>query len=196
MLRKEHSLQLKSVTDEALIALLSSKRRNEALTELYGRYGSRVYGYFIRMFRGDKDKAKDFVQELFLRILEKHKQFDPSKTFSTWMFTIASNMCKTAFRREPTKIAIEGNEQTYLSDDEHTKGAFNEAMIQALDQLEEVHRSTFVLRYLNQLSLKEIGEIHDIPMGTVKSRLFHATNKMAKALKEFRPNETNLFKLQ
>ncbi|GAB5417970.1 MAG: sigma-70 family RNA polymerase sigma factor [Crocinitomicaceae bacterium] len=148
------------------------------------------------MFRGDRDKAKDFVQELFLRILEKHKQFDPSKSFSTWMFTIASNMCKTAFRRERMIMPIEGNEQICFSDDEHTKGAFNEAMVQALDQLEDLHRSTFVLRYLNQLSLKEISEIHDIPIGTVKSRLFHATNKMAKALKEFRPNETNLFKLQ
>lgn len=196
MFRKEHNLQLKSVTDEALIALFSSKRRNEALTELYRRYGSRVFGYFLRMFRGDRDKAQDFVQELFLRILEKHAQFDPSRSFSTWMFTIASNMCKTAFRKEPTKLPIEGNEQLYLSDDEHTKGAFNETMMQALDQLEDAHRSTFVLRYMNQLSLKEISEVSEIPVGTVKSRLFHATKKMAESLKEFRPNETNLFKLQ
>lgn len=194
--RKEHSLKLKSVTDEALIALLSSKRRNEALTELYQRYGARVFGYFLRMFRGDRDKAQDFVQELFLRILEKHEQFDTARSFSTWMFTIASNMCKTAFRKSHIQLPIEGNEQTYLSDDEHTKGAFNDTMTAALNKLEEMHRSVFVLRYINQLSLKEISEISDIPEGTVKSRLFYATKRMAGSLKEFQPNETNMFKLK
>ncbi len=195
MFRKEKNLKLSSATDEALIALLSSNRRNEALTELYRRYGSRVFGYFFRMFRGDRDKAQDFVQEIFLRILERHHQFDPSKKFSTWMFTIASNMSKTSFRDEPVKVSVEGNEKVYLSDDDYTKNEFQKELMQALGELDEVHRSTFVLRYMNQLSLKEISEINEIPLGTVKSRLFHATKKMATALKEFQPNESNMFKL-
>lgn len=196
MFRKEHSLKLKSVTDEALMALFSSNRRNEALTELYRRCGSRVFGYFFRMFQGDRDKAQDFVQELFLRILERHHQFDPTKKFSTWMFTIASNMSKTSFRNEPIKLPVEGHEKVYLSDDDQTKNAFQVAMLQAISGLDEVHRSAFILRYMNQLSLKEISEINDIPLGTVKSRLFHATRKMTAALKEFQPNESNMFKLQ
>lgn len=196
MFRKERVLKLKSVTDETLIALLSSNRRNEALTELYRRYGSRVFGYFYRMFRGDRDKAQDFVQELFLRILERHHQFDPSKTFSTWMFTIASNMSKSSFRKEHQTVPIDGNEKLYLSDDDHTMDVFRKEMLKALGDLDEVHRSTFILRYINQLSLKEISEINEIPLGTVKSRLFHATKKMAAALKEFQPNENNMFKLQ
>ncbi|MCR9173596.1 MAG: sigma-70 family RNA polymerase sigma factor [bacterium] len=178
------------------MALLSSNRRNEALTELYSRYGSRAFGYFFKMFRGDRDKAQDFVQELFLRILERHQQFDPSKKFSTWMFTIAGNMSKTSFRDEPTKLPIDGHEKAFFSDDDHTKNAFQDAMTSALNELDEVHRSAFILRYMNQLSLKEISEIEEIPLGTVKSRLFHATKKMAAALKEFQPNENNLFKLQ
>ena len=148
------------------------------------------------MFQGDRNKAQDFVQELFLRILEKHKQFDPTRTFSTWMFTIASNMCKTSFRDEPKKQPLEGNERIYFSDDDYTKNAFSEAMQEALHTLEEMHRSIFVLRYMNELSLKEISEISDIPIGTVKSRLFHATKRMAESLKEFRPNEMNMFKLK
>lgn len=166
------------------------------MTELYQRYGARVFGYFLQMFRGDRDKAQDFVQELFLRILEKHHQFDPNKTFSTWMFTIASNMCKTSFRNEPVKLPIQGHEKIYLSDDDHSKNAFNAALTKALGDLEDVHRSVFILRYINHLSLKEISEINEVPLGTVKSRLFNATKKMAGALKEFQPNENNLFKLQ
>jgi len=65
------------------MASLSSRRRNEALTELYARYGQRIFGYFLRMFQGDHDKAQDFVQKLFLKIWEKHKKFDTSKKFST-----------------------------------------------------------------------------------------------------------------
>ncbi len=73
---------LASKSDEALIALLSSNRSNEALTELHKRYAHRVLGYFLRMFNGDKEKAQDFVQDLFLRILSKHKQFDAKGNFS------------------------------------------------------------------------------------------------------------------
>jgi RNA polymerase sigma-70 factor (ECF subfamily) len=147
------------------------------------------------MFHGDRDKAQDFVQDLFVRILERHHQFVPNRKFSTWMFTIASNMCKTAFRDNPIKLPVEGNEKVYWAEDVHTKSEFQKALMNALSNLEEVHRSTFVLRYMNQLSLKEISDIERVPLGTVKSRLFHATKKMADALKEFQPSENNMFKL-
>lgn len=188
----------KAQTDESLVASLSSKRSNEALTELHARYAQKVYGYFYRMFAGDSDKAQDFVQDLFLRILEKHHQFDPAKKFYTWMFTIACNMCKTEFRHsnriqnyDADSSVFNGTEWT---DDHHTRELFNEHLQKAVLRLDEVHRSVFVLRYFNHLPLNEIADILEIPLGTVKSRLFNATAKMANELKAFK-SYTNLFKL-
>ena len=90
---------ISNYSDEALVQLLSSGRSNEALTELHARYAKKVLGFFIRMFQGDVDKAQDSVQDLFIRILDKHHLFDPEKKFYTWMFTIASNMGKTNLRK-------------------------------------------------------------------------------------------------
>jgi RNA polymerase sigma-70 factor (ECF subfamily) len=78
--------------------LLSTRRRNEALTEIHARYSKKVLGFFLRMTKGNEEKAQDLVQDLFLRILEKQHLFDPKKRFYTWMFAIASNMVKTTYR--------------------------------------------------------------------------------------------------
>jgi RNA polymerase sigma factor (sigma-70 family) len=191
---------IQSFSDEALMQLLSSRRSNEALTELHARYSKKVLGYFIRMFRGDIEKSQDFVQDLFLRILEKNHQFDATKRFYTWMYAIASNMCKTSFRDKSHQRIEEGNRafemQFEHSDNEVDKTAFRNVLRKAIEQLEDHHRSTFILRYMEELSIKEIAEITETSEGTVKSRLFYATKKITAALKEFKPNfEEHVFKL-
>ena len=137
MLRRSRIEQL---SDEALVQLLSSKKSDEALTELHARYSKKVLGYFIRMFHGDVDKAHDFVQELFMRILDKHHQFDINRKFYTWMFTIASNMCKIEFRSS-RRMSFISNEQDLekgeawmenLTDKKH----FQKIMALALSRLE------------------------------------------------------------
>lgn len=174
---------------------LSTQQSNEALTELHARYAQRVLGYFIRMFNGDTDKAQDFVQELFLRILEKHQQFDTSRKFYTWMFSIAANMCKTEFRKVPEQHFSEETTAPFWNDDTQTKEVFRRALEEALASLDEEHRSVFVLRYMSQLSLKEISEAKEIPLGTVKSRLFNATKKMAHRMQAFKASGADIFKL-
>lgn len=183
------------MSDEELMKLLSTSQANEALTELHARYSQRVLSFFIRMFNGDTEKAQDFVQDLFVRILERHQQFDTSRKFYTWMFSIASNMAKTEFRKTPEKQISETSEPMVWDDDLQTKKEFQKALKTALAQLNESHRSVFVLRYMSHLSLNEISEVKDIPLGTVKSRLFYATKKIAQQMKAFSPSESDLFKM-
>lgn len=191
---------IQSISDEALMQMLSTRRSNEALTELHARYSKKVLGFFIRMFRGDIEKSQDFVQDLFLRILEKHHQFDPTKRFYTWMYTIASNMCKTSFRNNAHE-SIELGSRAFdfhfeHSENEVDKETFRNSLRLAIEQLEDHHRSTFILRYMEELSVKEIAEITEVSEGTVKSRLFYATKKITAALNEFTPNfEGQIFKL-
>lgn len=194
------SKKMKSLTDEELVKLLSTRKSNEALTELHARYGKKVLGFFIYMLKEDRDKAQDFVQELFIRILEKHHQFNPERKFSPWMFAIASNLCKTEFRKPSdqriSSDAVELNEQAEWSENNFDKIEFRKALELAISNLEEHHRETFILRYMEELSIKEIAVITSMSEGTVKSRLFYATKIITERLKEFKPsNEGSLFKM-
>jgi RNA polymerase sigma-70 factor (ECF subfamily) len=190
-----------SFSDEELMTLLASKRRNQALTELHSRYAKRILGFFIRMFKGDQEKAQDFTQDLFLKVLEKHQQFDPQKRFYTWMYVIASNMCKTEFRKKPILDISENEDAVALhskpNENNLDKSLFQAELKKSIEQLEGYHQISFVLRYMQELSIKEIAEITDVSEGTVKSRLYYATKKVTSRLEVFNPkNEKDIFKIQ
>ena len=182
---------IRSFSDEALMQLLSTRRRNEALTEIHARYSKKVLGFFLRMTKGNEEKSQDLVQDLFLRILEKQHLFDPTKRFYTWMFAIASNMVKNTYRQKIHEGIEQGNKAFDFhydySDNRLDREVFQRSLKEAIEKLEEHHRLAFVLRYMEELSVKEIAEILKLPEGTVKSRLFYATKKIMQALNEFTP---------
>ncbi len=179
-------------------ASLSAKQAELALMELHRRYSKKLLGYFIKMLNKDADLAQDFVQEIFLKLLEKKHLFDPEKKFYSWIFTIASNMCKTAYRHQGKTVSLHTQviERGVLGENELEKSLFLKALEISIDNLEHHHKSVFVLRYLEHFSLNEIAEITDSSLGTVKSRLFYATRKITEELKPYDPSfETTLFKL-
>ena len=194
---KENTVQL---SDEELMIQVMDRHSHPALIELHSRYSRKLLGYFIKMLNKDEDLAQDFVQDLFLKLMEKKHLYDPEKKFYTWVFTIARNMCKTAYRnpflQRISEDEFELNHKASLGDNLAEKAYFNLLLQKSLNNLEEHHKTTFVLRYMENFSLQEIAEITEASLGTVKSRLFYATQKMAKELKEYNPKyETNLFKL-
>jgi RNA polymerase sigma-70 factor, ECF subfamily len=186
-------------SDERLMVEVIDHHSHAALTELHRRYSRKLLGYFIKMLQ-DQDLANDFVQEVFLRIIEKKHLFDTEKKFYTWVFTIASNMCKTSYRRGPMQSlsddGLELRQRASLNEDLAEKERFHFLLKSSLDQLEHVHKTAFVLRYMEQFSLNEIAEITETSLGTVKSRLFYATKKITDLLKDYDPKyESTLFKL-
>ncbi len=171
---------------------------HDALVELHARYSKKLLGYFIKMLNRDVDLAQDFVQELFLKIMEKKHLFDPEKKFYSWVFAIASNMCKTAYRHHGKTVQLHPDlpQQSSLGENELEKKLFLQALEKGIEELEHYHKTVFVLRYLEHFSLNEIAEITESSLGTVKSRLFYATRKITEHLKDFDPSfETHLFKL-
>lgn len=191
---------ISKLSDEELMVQIQSHHSHLALTELHKRYSQKLLGFFFKMLNKNEEKAQDFVQDIFLKILEKNHLFDTDKKFYTWIFTIANNMCKTEFRN-PYKTKISDHEfelknEATFSDNLAEKDRFKLLLEKSILALDENQKNTFILRYMEQLSLQEIAEITGTTLGTVKSRLFYATQKMAKELKEYNPkNESNLFKL-
>ena len=189
-----------NVSDEQLMELFMTKGHNKYIEELYKRYSPKLLGYFFRMFHGNSEKAEDLLQDLFLKVIEKKHQFDTSKKFYTWIFTIASNLCKSDFRK------LENRNTTYDYPIEKTpiqydnnlfdKKEFKVLLKKGVSELSHAHKVVFILRYNEGFSVKEIAQIAQVSEGTVKSRLYYATQNISQYIKEFSPiNDTHIFKI-
>lgn len=181
-------------TDESLMHAISEGNQH-AFTELYERYAGKLRGYFRNMLWRDEEKAEDFVHDLFAKIIQHPALFDTSRSFKTWVFSVASNMCKNEYKRmEVRKNTIHGADTSYAVSSENVMNQvqdvqFREEFEEKLQELDEKHRSVFTLRHLDGLALKEIAEILEINEGTVKSRLFYATKFLANELSVYQLNE-------
>ncbi len=149
------------------------------------------------MLGGDHDKAQDFLQDLFLKLVKRPDAFDTSKSFSTWVFAIAHNMCKNEYRRLEVRSreSIIAELQDVVCESDHIADidfdidarAFRRAVVEALEAFDPDQRTTFLLRYQESHSIREIGRILDCSEGTVKSRLFYTTRKLAGMLEALNP---------
>ena len=172
-----------------------SDGKEAAFDELYRRYGDRLHYYFYRMLGKDQEVANDFTQDLFMRIIEKARYFDPQQRFSSWLYAIASNMCKNEYRRREYRSklditepeAVFQREGFYLASDADRE-LFSQQLQKALDYLDFKHRQCFVLRFQEELSIREISEIMSCPEGTIKSRIHYTLKKLAEQLHFFHPD--------
>lgn len=165
-----------------------------AFDEIYTRYSSKMLRYFHKMLNKDENKAQDFLQDLFVKIIEKAHLYDPKKRFSTWLYTLAANMCKNEYRRNAVRgsqVQLDGTPdltaETYDCLKALDMQSFNIQLPNAINQLTEKHKTVFLLRYQQELSIKEIALILDCSEGTVKSRIFYALKKLAIRLQAFNP---------
>lgn len=168
-----------------------------AFDELYHRYGKRLLGYFVRMLNFDKNLAEDALQDLFLKIAERPEMFDGSRSFKTWVFTMASNTCKNFYRHK--KVVSESHsELRYLdqgiSDNEFAKTAskidgaeFRKILEETLNEMPPEKKEAFILRYQEDKTIAEIAAIQGCPEGSVKSRLYYTIRSLEEKLKIFNP---------
>lgn len=178
-------------SDEELMLAIQQGEK-PAFNELYVRYSDKLYGYMLKMLWYNEVRAQDLLQDLFAKIITQPHLFDPQRNFKTWVYTIASNLCKNEFKRnEVRRGTVHGVEQFHtLSTDENLENKiqenqFRDALTEELKRLDDKHREVFVLKHIDGLSIKEISEITGANEGTVKSRLFYAIKKLADSLKMF-----------
>ena len=185
--------QLRAADDSAVVtAFLNGEER--AFGELVERYQTRLLNFIYRTI-GDRDRAEDLVQEVFIRVYRHLHRFDRSKKFSTWVYTIASNLAKNELRnrsRNPLVLfqtmqgsgededrPLQFEDTTSRPDDMYRKRHLRELVEDTVAKLPEHHRQVFVLRELEGKSYEEIAEITDCNLGTVKSRLNRARTAFA-----------------
>lgn len=162
--------------------------KERAFDELYKRYGSKLYAYFWRQLGQNKEVAKDFTQQLFLKLIEQKAVYDPERKFSAWLFTIAGNMVKNEYRRRSRHSANNGAyrpEEVYTNDRwlrQLDQPFWRTQLDRALQGLAAKHREVFLLRYQQEMSIREISVVVNCPEGTVKSRLHYAIRYLSEQL--------------
>ncbi|MHB8838642.1 MAG: sigma-70 family RNA polymerase sigma factor [Gemmatimonadaceae bacterium] len=156
---------------------------------LVERYQTRLLNFVYRTV-GDRERAEDLVQEVFIRVHRHLGRFDQSKKFSTWIYTIASNLAKNELRNrsrnplvyfqtmtsgwEDEDRPLEFEDTTARPDDAFERRHLRELVDAAVRRLPAHHRQVFVLRELDGRSYEEIAEMTNCNLGTVKSRLNRA----------------------
>lgn len=188
--------RLRAMDDSGVVsAFLEGEER--AFQELVERYQTRLLNFVYRTI-GDREKAEDLVQEVFIRVYRHLHRFDRSKKFSTWSYTIASNLAKNELRnrsRNPLVLfqtirkswqdeerPLQFEDTTARPDDLYRKRHLRELVERSVAQLPAHHREVFVLRELEGKSYEEIAEITECNLGTVKSRLNRARNSFAEII--------------
>lgn len=189
-----------SITEEPL-AQLSDERLFElyqggddaAFREIVERYEPLIKGFLHKRLK-DEERVQDLTQDTFLRVHRARQRYDSTRKFSTWIYTIASNLLKNEYRNRSRKretsfsdlrsdssssaasrpIEFKSNNadperMTYRSE-------LRAAIQDAIEQMDEHHRIPFVMREVEDRTYEEISEAIGVPVGTVKSRLFRARN--------------------
>ncbi len=185
------------MTDEQLVVAIVNGCSN-SFNEIYKRYHKRLLYYFYRMLGNDKELAQDFMQDVFFKLINKAHLFNEQKKFSTWIFSIAYNMCKNEYRsKEVRKIMVESENPDVFIDNSIEKNnikCLTDQVFKELELLDENHRTAFLLKYREGFSVEEISGILNLPAGTVKSRLFYTRKKLQEKLSDkFAETIENLF---
>ena len=180
-------------SDERLMELVV-RGDEKAFAAIYDRYHGRLLNYFHRMLWHDRERSRDFLQDLFTKLAQRPASYDPSRPFQTWLFSVANNMCKNAYRHEEVvrAAAVELRHNSHDREEaQDGRGVDRELFRGRLDEelakLGPDHKATFVMRYHEDMAIKEIAAAFSCSEGTVKSRLFYTLKKLAERMKEFDP---------
>ncbi len=165
------------VSDDALVEAINGGDAG-AFEALYQRHKAWVHRLAWR-FTGDADAAADVTQEVFIHLLGRFPGFELRARMTTYLYPVVRSLSVTHLRRtrrfvgpEPSQLALTAT--LPLSDRDERQAA----LADALDRLPPEHREVLLMRLLDGMSVREVAIALDLPEGTVKSRLSHATRKL------------------
>jgi RNA polymerase sigma-70 factor (ECF subfamily) len=157
-----------------------------------------VHGFALRLTKGDRDAAEDLVQDTFLRAHRFWHTYKRGSNAKSWLFTICRNTFlhgenRAINRYERTATDVEARVETlsavsaWGTESERPDRGFFDRLIadEVIDALPDEFREVLVLSDMGDLKYAEIAEVLDVPVGTVKSRLFRARRILQEQLRSF-----------
>lgn len=193
---------VRSEASDEMLMVRYQRGEREAFAELVRRYHGPIFNFSFRQLR-HASLAEDVTQEVFLRLVQKAAEFKHEARFSTWLYTIARNLCidnlrKLKHRRHASldQSATETHDPSIgerLADTRPGMDAERSvlgaevivAITEALEALPDEQREVFLLREIAQLPFKEIARVTNTGENTVKSRMRYALDRLQQALEQF-----------
>jgi RNA polymerase sigma factor (sigma-70 family) len=153
--------------------------------QLYERYADKVYR---RCFSFVKDgaKAEDFTHDIFIKLIVKLGTFKEDARFSTWLYSITYNYCMDQLRVAKKRGEIYSDEELEMADSVDLHSVFDEADIEvkrlnrAMDYLSADEKSILMMKYQDDLSIRDIADIFRVTESAVKMRLLRSREKLRK----------------
>jgi RNA polymerase sigma-70 factor (ECF subfamily) len=176
------------------------KGQQSSFSELIDKYKNLVFNLAYRMTYNLQD-AEDISQEVFIRVYKSLYNFNPNYKFSTWLYQMTLNICRDRFRKG--KIPSVSLDAPLKEDDQKDFSSIipnnqnnPEDIIMGVEQTNFIndlitslslkYREVIILRHLRDLSYEEMSKILNISLGSVKTRLFRAREKLREILKNSR----------
>lgn len=178
------------IQDELLV-LRCQDGDGEALRSLVARWQPRL-GRLAWRLTAEREAARDIVQDAWLAIVRGLKRLDDPARFRVWAYRIVSNKCADWIRRRSVQRSVARELRDTATT--QTGGAATDRqsaddvgrLRAALDELPDEHRAVVSLHYLDGLGVAEIAAVLDVPKGTVKSRLYHARDRLKQAMERMK----------
>lgn len=171
--------------DRTLVAAVAAGDQR-ALETLYQRHGSACFGYLLRRLDGDRPAAEDLLQDLMLAAWRGAAAFRGDSEVRTWLLGIAHHLWQQELRRRSRRPRPsedgEGQLARLHGEDPRPDEATAGGLRQAMDALPEDLRTAVDLTFGQGLRLQDAARILDLPLGTVKSRLFRARQQLRQFL--------------
>jgi RNA polymerase sigma-70 factor, ECF subfamily len=174
--------------DAQLIERMRGDDTGEAVRALYRAYSGELFGFALNSL-GDRGQAEEIVQEVFTRAWRHAASYDQTRgSVRTWLYQIARNVIIDARRRASVRPGLALHEPSE-ADAPATAPTIEQAMlgwqvVSALERLSPEHRQVIRLAHFQGLSMREIAERCDLPVGTVKSRTWYALRSLRLVLEE------------
>lgn len=170
---------------------------DQAFEDLMQRYRQSVYNLVYRMIESPQE-AEDIVQETFIKAYNALFSFNEEYAFSTWLFKIATNHCIDTLRKKKLRtysldtpiqtkdgaVSRDYADESYSPEKSTITSEHTSIILDAVDDLPEKYRTVINMRHRDDKSYEEISEFLNIPIGTVKARIFRAREILKRILKD------------
>lgn len=168
------------MSDERLM-LAFTQGSSEAFTELFHRYKRPVYGFFCRRI-SDPANAEELTQETFFALLRSRYRYEPRALFRTYLYAISFKILRAHRRKAAFRATFLGWRNSLLDPSKHDATESGLCVRRAIEKLDPLDREILMLREFEQLSYAEIGDLLQLRLNTVRSRLFRARTALRELL--------------
>lgn len=206
---RQRRAALREVRDEDLIVMVQQGQKR-AFDEIVHRYKARLYSFIMRMVK-EPALAEELTQETLIRVYIHADKYREIARFSTWLFTIATNLVRNRVRkqkRQPKMLVLDPAPEDDgdipldpadpLADPtrELEGRELGRLIAEATSRIPERYRVPFLLREVEQLSYEEIQQVTGLKLGTVRSRINRARTRFRQNIKPLLRNEDLLAELE